>query len=555
MYGTKLFVKALLNEGVDTVFGYTGAALISIFHELVDEKRINFIMPRHEQAGAHAADGYARATGKPGVVIATSGPGATNLITGIATAHMDSIPLVAFTGQVKTHLIGNDAFQEVDLIGITRNISKHNYLVKNPEELPHVIHEAFYLATTGRPGPVVIDLPVNITTAEINTPVQTEINLPGYKPRINGNPRQISKAAEVINKAKSPVLYVGGGIITSNACEELKELAEKANIPVTTTLMGLGCFPDTHPLSLKMLGMHGTAYANYAVSNCDTLIAVGSRFDDRVTGKLDEFATKATIIHIDIDPTSVSKNVPVQIPIVGDAKHVLSELIKEIKTADRENWLNQIKIWKKENPLKYDNNGLKPQYIIEKLNELTADKDTIITTEVGQHQMWAALFYKFTKPRSLISSGGLGTMGFGFPAAIGAQIAKPDHLVIDIAGDGSIQMNIQELITLKSYNLPVKILILNNSFLGMVRQWQELFFDRKYAFTDLTINPDFVRIAEAYDIKGLILDKAEDTEKILKQMIEYNGPVIVDARIEREEKVFPMVPAGAAIDRMIGGMA
>ena len=555
MKGTTLLIKALLNEGVDTIFGYPGAALIPLFHEMADTPEFNFILPRHEQAGAHAADGYARVTGKPAVVIATSGPGATNLVTGIANAHMDSIPMIAITGQVKTHLIGNDAFQEVDTTGITRSICKHNYLVSNPEELPYIIREAFHIATTGRPGPVVIDLPVNITTADIKSPVQTEINVPCYHPTTIGNPRQIRKAAELINQAQAPLLYIGGGVISSGAEEEVLKLAEKAGIPVTSTLMALGAFPDTHPLSLKMLGMHGTAYANHATSNCDTLIAVGARFDDRVTGKLDEFATKAKIIHIDIDPTSVSKNVPVEIPIVGDAKNILTALTQEVSENEHKEWLEQINTWKRQYPLRYNENGLRPQYIIEKLWELTRNRKTIIATEVGQHQMWTALFYKFTQSRTLVTSGGLGTMGFGLPAAIGAQLGRPDHLVIDIAGDGSIQMNIQELITLHSKNLPVKILILNNSYLGMVRQWQELFFDRKYAFTDLTDNPDFVRLAEAYGIKGMLLAKKEDTIEVLRDMIDYDGPVIVNAMIEREENVFPMVPAGEAINRMIGGMA
>ncbi len=555
MQGTTLLIKALINEGVDTIFGYPGAALIPLFHEMADVKEFNFILPRHEQAGVHAADGYARVTGKPAVVIATSGPGATNLVTGIANAHMDSIPLIAITGQVKTFLIGNDAFQEVDLTGITRSICKHNYLIKNPEELPYVIKEAFHIATTGRPGPVVIDLPVNITTADIQSPVQTEISIPSYRPTTVGNPRQITKAAELINKAESPLLYIGGGIIASGAETELLALAEKASIPVTSTLMALGAFPDTHPLSLKMLGMHGTAYANHATSNCDVLIAVGARFDDRVTGKLEEFATKAKIIHIDIDPTSVSKNVPVDIPIVGDAKNILAALLNQVAEAEHAGWLEQINIWKRQYPLRYNELGLKPQYIIERLWELTKDRKTIIATEVGQHQMWTALFYKFTKSRTFVSSGGLGTMGFGLPAAMGAQLGKPDHLVVDIAGDGSIQMNIQELITLKTNNLPVKVLILNNSYLGMVRQWQELFFDEKYAFTDLTDNPDFVELAKAYGIKGILLDKKEDTDKVLTEMIDYPGPVIVNALVDRMENVYPMVPAGEAIDRMIGGMA
>ncbi len=555
MKGTKLFVEALRNEKVDTVFGYPGGALLPLFDELVDAKDIHFILPRHEQAGAHMADGYARVTGKPGVVIATSGPGATNLVTGIANAHMDSIPMVAVTGQVKTNLIGNDAFQEVDFTGITRSISKHNYLVKNPEELPHVIREAFHIATTGRPGPVVIDLPVNVATADIKTPVQTEVDLPGYKPMLNGNPRQIEKAVELINAAERPVLYIGGGIIASDACEEVRKLAEKANIPVTMTLMGLGTFPADHPLALNMLGMHGTVYANYAVTNCDVLIAVGSRFDDRVTGKVDAFARGAKIIHVDIDPTSVSKNILVDVPVVGDAKNVLAALLPLVKKAPRKAWLEQIASWKREFPLRYESSGLKPQYVIHKLWELTKSRKTIIATEVGQHQMWTALFYNFMQPRTLVSSGGLGTMGFGLPAAIGAQIGKPDHLVVNIAGDGSIQMNIQELVTLRNHKLPVKVLILNNGYLGMVRQWQQLFYNNKHAFTDLSNNPDFVAVAEAFGVKGMRIESHAEVEPTLKAMIAHKGPVVVDVRVDREENVFPMVPAGEAIDRMIGGMA
>ncbi len=555
MKGTKLFIECLRNEKVDTVFGYPGGMLIPLFDELVKAKDINFILPRHEQAGCHMADAYARVTGKPGVVFSTSGPGATNLVTGIANAHMDSIPLVAFTGQVKTHLIGNDAFQEVDVTGITRSISKHNYLVKNPEELPHIIREAFHLATTGRPGPVVIDLPVNITTADIKTPVQKSIDLPGYKPSLNGNPKQIAKACEMINEAERPVLYVGGGVIASGCHELLLKVAEKANVPVTTTLMGMGAFPDTHKLSLNMLGMHGTVFANYSVTHCDVLIAVGARFDDRITGKIEAFAPDAKIIHIDIDPTSVSKNIPVDVPIVGDAAKILKQMLPILKKNPRKAWFDQINQWKKDYPLKYDKDKLRPQAVIETLWELTKRRKTIITTEVGQHQMWTALFYKFTKPRTFCSSGGLGTMGFGLPAAIGAQIGKPDHLVVDISGDGSFQMNIQELITLRNKKLPVKILILNNNYLGMVRQWQELFYERNYAFTDLSDNPDFVAVAEAYGIKAMRLDKPENTEKVLKEMIAYKGPVLVDVVVEREENVFPMVPAGEAINQMIGGLA
>lgn len=555
MKGTQIFVEALRREKVEVIFGYPGGVLIPLFHELVDAKDIRFILPRHEQGGAHAADGYARVTGKPGVVMATSGPGATNLVTGIANAYMDSIPLIAFTGQVRTYLIGNDAFQEVDTTGITRSITKHNYLVKNPEDLPIVIKEAFHIATTGRPGPVLVDLPVNVTTAEIATPIPDEVNLPGYKPRLDGNPRQIALAAETINKAERPVLYIGGGVIASGACEAVRLAAEKGNIPVTTTLMGKGAFPDTHPLSLNMLGMHGTVYANYAVTHCDVLIAVGARFDDRITGKISAFAPHAKVVHIDIDPTSVSKNIRVDVPVVGDARRVLEELIPRLETKPRTEWHNQIAQWKRDYPLQYRQSGLKPQYVIETLYALTKDRKTIICTEVGQHQMWTALFYKFTKPRTLVTSGGLGTMGFGLPAAIGAQIGRPDHLVIDVAGDGSIQMNIQELATVRNHNLPIKIIILNNRYLGMVRQWQELFFQAKYAFTDLSDNPDFVKVAQAYGLTAMRIETREEVEKTLAEALEIPGPVVVDVMIDRTENVFPMVPAGEAIDRMINGMA
>ncbi len=555
MKGAKIFVQALRSEKVDLVFGYIGGAMIPLFDELYNCKDIKVVIPRHEQAGCHAADGYARVTGKCGVVLATSGPGATNLVTGIANAHMDSIPLVAFTGQVKTHLIGNDAFQEVDLTGITRSITKHNYLVKDPEDLPIIIKEAFHLAMTGRQGPVVVDLPVNVTTADIKTPLPKTVDIPGYKPKYDGNPRQIKRAAEVINAAKRPVLYVGGGVITSGCHDLVKKVAEKANIPVTTTLMGLGAFPSNHKLSLHMLGMHGTAYANYAVTNCDLLIAVGARFDDRITGKISAFAPDAKIVHIDIDPTSVSKNIPVDIPVVGDAGNILAGLLPHLKKVARKDWLAQVAEWKRKFPLKYAKTGLKPQYVVETISRLTARRKTIICTEVGQHQMWAALFSRFTKPRTWVSSGGLGTMGFGLPASIGAQMGKPDHLVFNIAGDGSLQMNIQELTTIRNHKLPIKIIVLNNGFLGMVRQWQELFFGRRYATTDLDDNPDFVKVAEAFGIRGMRVTKRVEVEKSLKQAIQHNGPVLLDFHIDREENVFPMVPAGEAIDRMIGGMA
>lgn len=555
MLGTKLFIEALRSEKVDLIFGYIGAALIPLFHELYTAKDIRFIMPRHEQGGIHAADGYARVTGKPGVVIVTSGPGATNLITGIANAYLDSIPLVAITGQVKTNLIGNDAFQEVDLTGITRPITKQNYLVKDPEDLPIIMKEAFHLATTGRPGPVVIDLPVNITTSDIKTPLPKTINMPGYKPNLKGNPRQIQRAAEMINVSQQPVLYIGGGIIASGCSELVKEMAEKSNLPVTTTMMGLGAFPETDSRSLKMLGMHGAAYANYAVTNCDLLIAIGARFDDRVTGKLSEFAPEAKIIHIDIDPTSISKNIRVDLPLIGDAGKILKELIPLLESQPRQKWFARIKKWKQESPLAYNGNGLKPQYVIEELYQFTKNKETIICTEVGQHQMWTALFYKFTQPRTWVSSGGLGAMGFGLPAAIGAQLGRPEHLVVNISGDGSFQMNLQELATIKNNNLPVKTIILNNGYLGMVRQWQELFYDRRYANTDLDDNPDFVKIARAYGIKAMRVTQKGKVKPALKEMLAHPGPVVMDVVIEREENVYPMVPAGEAINRMIGGMS
>ncbi len=555
MKGSKIFVEALRSEGVDVVFGYPGGALLPLFHDLYEAEDIGFILPRHEQGGAHAADGYARVTGRPGVVIATSGPGATNLVTGIANAHMDSIPLVAFTGQVKTHLIGNDAFQEVDLTGITRSITKHNYLVKDPEDLPGTLKAAFHIAKTGRPGPVVVDLPVNVTTADIQTPLPKTVDLPGYKPRLEGNPRQIAKAAEVINQAERPVFYIGGGVITAGCHEEMRRAAETANIPVTTTLMGLGAFPSNHELSLHMLGMHGTAYANYAVTNCDLLIAVGARFDDRITGKISAFAPGAKIIHLDIDPTSVSKNIPVDIPIVGDAGRILKELTPQLEYRERAEWHKRIADWKRKFPLTYAKKGVKPQHVLRELYDLSKDRETILCTDVGQHQMWSALFFTFTKPRTWVSSGGLGTMGFGVPAAIGAQVGRPDALVIDIAGDGSVQMNIQELATIASNDLPIKIIVMNNGYLGMVRQWQELFFERRYAHTDLIDNPDFVKVANSFGVKGFRIHRRGQIREVLEKALLHEGPALVDVRIDREENVFPMVPAGEAIDRMIGGMA
>jgi len=554
MTGAQIFVESLKREKVDVMFGYPGGSVLPMFDKLYDAP-IKFILTRHEQGAAHAADGYARATGKVGVCVATSGPGATNLTTGIANAYLDSIPIVAFTGQVKTHLIGNDAFQEADVTGITRPITKYNFLVKDVKDLARTIKEAFHIAGTGRPGPVVIDLPVDVQLNETEFKYPEKADIRGYKPTLTGHPGQIKKAAKTISGSKKPILYVGGGVIISGASEELRQLAEKLDIPVTTTLLGLGAFPTDHPLSLGMLGMHGTAYANHATMESDLIIAVGARFDDRVTGRLDNFAPNAKVIHIDLDPTSISKNVKVDIPIVGDAKDSLKKLIKYIKTKpDTKNWLKKIDEWKKKHPLSYKKDAkLRPQYIIEQIYEATKG-DAIIATEVGQNQMWAAQWYKYTSPRTFLSSGGLGTMGYGFPAAIGAKVGKPKREVFDIAGDGSIQMNIQELATAVTYKIPVKIAILNNGYLGMVRQWQELFYKKRYSYTTLA-NPDFVKLAESYGAVGIRVTKNKDVRPAIDKAISTNNVVLLDFHIEPEENVYPMVPAGEAINRMIGGMA
>ncbi|GJQ58406.1 MAG: biosynthetic-type acetolactate synthase large subunit [Candidatus Scalindua sp. AMX11] len=553
--GSQILIDALKQENVEYVFGLPGGAVIPLFDHLMDSD-IKFILARHEQGAGHAADGYARATGKVGVCIVTSGPGATNLITAIATANMDSVPMVAITGQVKTQLIGNDAFQEADVTGITRPISKHNYLVKDIKDLGRIVKEAFYIASTGRPGAVVIDLPVDVTTDTWDGEIPKKVNLQGYKPVYEGNLRQIKIAAEAINRAKRPVIYAGGGVIASNGSEQLVELARKANLPVNTTLLAMGAFPEDDDLSLGMLGMHGTAYANYAVHESDLLIAVGARFDDRITGKVETFAPNAIVIHIDIDPTSIGKNKKVDIPVVGDAKKILVELIKYVSYVERKEWLESILEWKKKYPLSYDNStdDIKPQYVVEQICEVTKDR-AIITTEVGQHQMWAAQFYTYTKPRSFLSSGGLGTMGFGFPAALGAKLGCPDKIVIDIAGDGSFQMNIQELSTAVNYNLSVIVAILNNGFLGMVRQWQELFYDKRYSQTRLTGSPDFVKVAEGYGATGFLVERKEDVRPIIEKAIAVGGPVVIDFRVSAEENVFPMIPAGGAVHQMIGGMA
>jgi acetolactate synthase-1/2/3 large subunit len=555
--GAEIFVDALVAEGAEVMFGYPGGQVIALFDALYERSDIRLILVRHEQAAAHAADGYARATGKVGVCVATSGPGATNLTTGIATANFDSVPMVAITGQVPTHLIGNDAFQEADTTGITRPITKYNTLLEDPSRIRQTVKEAFYIARTGRPGPVVIDLPGDVQKAQVEDDGDAEIDLPGYKPNVEGNARQVRLAAEAVNASKRPVLYVGGGVIISGAAPELRELAEKAHIPVTMTLLGLGAFPGDHELSLRMLGMHGTGYANHAVQQADVLVAVGARFDDRVTGKLNAFAPRVErIIHIDIDPASISKNIPVHIPIQGDAKNILGQLNALVRPAKHEDWLKQIAEWKARFPLTYDRQSdqLKPQYVVEQVYEATKG-EAIITTEVGQNQMWAAQYYTFKRPRQFLSSGGLGTMGYGFPAAIGAQVGCPDAVVFDIAGDGSIQMNIQELATAVANRLPVKVAILNNGYLGMVRQWQELFFRKRYSHTRLVGNPNFVKVAEAYGATGILVERKEEVRGAIERALATPGPVFLDFHVNPEENVFPMVPAGEAIDQMISGMA
>ncbi len=556
--GSDIFIDCLKREKVDTIFGFPGGAVINLYDSLLKSK-INHYLVRHEQAAVHAADGYARATGKVGVCLVTSGPGATNTVTGLATAYMDSIPLVVFTGQVPTGLIGNDAFQEADMLGISRSCTKHNYLVKSQKDLARIIHEAFHIARTGRPGPVLVDIPKDVT-AEIAPyePVR-KVELQGYNPSTTGHTGQIERALNLMLKAKRPVLYTGGGVILSDSARELKRVAERLRVPVTMTLMGLGGFPGNHALSMGMLGMHGTYRANMAISHADVVLAIGARFDDRVTGRIDAFAKDAKIIHVDVDPTSISKNVAVDIPIVGDAGKVLRQMLEmlkkpkyaKIKPPKRTAWLNQIEAWKKESRLAYDPEGvLKPQFVVEKIYEVTKG-EAFITTEVGQNQMWAVQFYPFKHPRTLFTSGGLGTMGYGLPAALGVQVAHPGKLVVDIAGDGSIQMNIQELATARQYDLPVKIAILNNGFLGMVRQWQELFFDKRYSSVDMSFQPDFVKLAEAYGAVGFRTSKQEEVVPILKEAFATPKPVIMDFQVSREENVYPMVPAGASLTEMI----
>lgn len=557
--GAQILIKMIKAQGVDTIFGYPGGATIDIHDELARHPDLRHILVRHEQGAVHSADGYARANDSVGVALVTSGPGATNTVTGIASAHTDSIPMVVFTGQVPTALIGNDAFQEVDIVGITRPCTKHNYLVKDPNKLAATIQEAFHIARSGRPGPVLVDLPKDIIQAQIEFVMPEETALRSYKPNYTPNKKQLAKAVTLLKTAKQPVIFAGGGVILSRASDQLTAIAKLADIPVTGSLMGLGAFPGSHPLWLGMLGMHGTFRANMSIGNSDLIIAAGVRFDDRVTGNIEKFAPNARIIQIDIDPTSIHKNIPVHCPIVGDCKTALAGILelmekenpKDLKK-DRSSWLAQIDQWKQTIPLKYDQgpNIIKPQFVVEKLYEATRG-EAIITTEVGQNQMWAAQFYHFDKPNHFITSGGLGVMGFGLPAAIGAKAARPDKVVVDVAGDGSIQMNIQELMTAIESKLDVKIVILNNRFLGMVRQWQEFFYDKAYASTNMENAPDFVKLAQAYGAKGF---KCEDPAKVsetLKLGLETPGTVIMEFIVEREESVYPMVPAGGAITDML----
>ncbi len=558
MTGARMFIECLKKEGVDKIFGYPGGVILHIYDELYKCKEIKHYLVRHEQAAVHAAEGYARVTGKPGVVLVTSGPGACNTITGIANAYYDSYPLVVFTGQVDSKLIGNDAFQESDIVGITRTCCKHNYLVKNISELPRIIKESFHIAKTGKPGPVVVSLPKDILTAKMDFEYPEKLNLPGYNPTYEGHPIQCRRALKTLCDAQRPVIIAGGGVIHSDGWKELRELAKKLNIPVATTLMGIGTFPQDNELSLGMLGMHGNYWANLAVSDCDVLFAVGTRFSDRITGCLKRFCKDAKVIHVDIDPCSISKNVHVDIPIVGDAKNVLSVMLNEYETEKypynvemRKAWVKQIEMWKAQKPeFAVPDGVLHPQTVINHIYEKTKNMNAIIATEVGQHQMWTAQLYKFDKPRQFITSGGLGTMGFGFPAAMGAKIAAPDRLVIDIAGDGSFQMNIQELMTCVDYKIPVKIAVINNGYLGMVRQWQEKLFDGHYSQTHIS-SPDYVKLADAYGALGIRVTEESQIDAALDKAIAFDGPVILDFVVEPFEMVYPWVLAGKPLNEVM----
>jgi acetolactate synthase I/II/III large subunit len=551
-------MECLKAEGVDVVFGLPGGANLPTYDAFVDAG-IHHVLVRHEAGGGHAAEGYARATGKVGVSLGTSGPGATNLVTPIMDAMMDSTPVVFLTGQVRTELLGTDGFQEADILGITMPAVKHSFMIQHPLEIPRAIHEAFHLARTGRPGPVVVDIPVDLSRADIPYEPVTDVHLPGYQPTVEGNTKQIRQAAKAIATARRPVIYAGGGVINANAAAELTQFATSDRFPVTCTLMGLGAFPAPHDQWLGMLGMHGTRSANYAMDEADLIVAIGARFDDRITGKLSEFAPRAKFIHIDVDPAEISKNVPAHIPIVGDAKAVLEKLIVEYRAleADRsrlDEWWTRINGWREKHPLRYEDsadNEIKPQRMIEAVYEATGG-DAIVTSDVGQHQMWTAQYFHFNKPRRWINSGGLGTMGFGLPAAMGAKVGCPDETVVCIAGDGSVQMNMQELATCAQEGIDIKVFIMNNGYLGMVRQWQELFWDKRYSHVDMGQYPDFVKLADAYGATGMRLDDKTSLVSGMKEALETPGPVLVDVRVTREENTYPMIPAGQAARDMVG---
>jgi len=557
--GARILLETLKRLGVTDIFGYPGGAVIPIYNEIYDFEGLNHYLARHEQGAAHEADGYARASGKCGVCLATSGPGATNLVTGIMTAHMDSIPLLAITGQVASHLLGKDAFQESDIIGITMPVTKNNYLVQDIRDIARTVKEAYYLATTGRPGPVLVDITRDAQLAEISYEEFEEIfnepiSLEGYDPNYIGHKKQIKKAIEIVKEAKRPLIIAGHGVLLSGATEELYKLATTCQIPVTNTLLGLGSFPGEHQLSLGMLGMHGTVYANYATNEADVVLALGIRFDDRIAGVPKEFCPQATIVHVDIDPAEIEKNKLIDVPIVGDLKHVLNEMNHELQPQTHEDWLERIREWREEYPIRvrpHEGESLLPQKVIQEIDNIVKG-NAIVVTDVGQHQMWASQFITYSKPNTIITSGGAGTMGFGLPAAIGAQVAQPDTKVVLITGDGGLQMNSQELLLLKAYNIPVKVVIINNGFLGMVRQWQELFNNHRYSFVDLSISPDFEVLAQAYGVRGVTLSTIEDLRSQLRDLILSDEPVVINCIVEKEENVFPMIPAGCSAKDMIG---